>query len=346
VSRSIIRLLPLLLCGLVAASGAALASPAGHVAGDYVFSGVIDLGTPAAWDYASFAGGRLYIGQSDRITVVDLAARKVAGSAGPLNEAHGAAIDTAIGRGFATSGGDGLLKEFDLATLKVVKEIPTGDDSDGVIFDPGTGSVILATGDSKKLVIVDAKSATITHTVDLPGSPEFVAADGKGKAFVNIASTGQLARVDIATGKLEAVWTLGGCKSPHGLGYDHRTNRLFAGCANAQLLAIRPDTGLILATLPAGPFNDAIIVDEARGRVFCPNGDGTLTEVIEKPRDVFQVLRTIPTFLGARSGAIDPATGTLYLTFGATQILSGRRDPGGMRFGWASAKVAIFTPND
>jgi hypothetical protein len=343
VPRSIIRLLPLLL-GLVASP--ALAAPAGHIAGDYVYAGAIDIGTPAGWDYATYADGRLYIGQSDKITVVDTVTRKVVGAVEGLKEAHGAAIDTAIGRGFATSGGDGLLKEFDLATLKVVKDIPTGDDSDGVIFDPGTGAVILATGDSKKLVIVDAKTAEITHTVDLPGAPEFVAADGKGKAFVNIASTGQLARVDIATGKLEAVWTLADCKSPHGLGYDHRIGRLFVGCANARLLAVRPDTGLILATLPAGPFNDAIMIDEARGRFFCPNGDGALTVAVEPKRDVFQVLRTIPTFLGARSGAIDPATGTLYLTFGDTQIMTGRRDPGGIRFGWVGAKVAILTPND
>ena len=45
-------------------------------------------------------------------------------------------------------------------------------------------------------------------------------------------------------------------------------------------------------------------------------------------------------------GAIDPSTGTLYLTFGDTQITAGRRDPGGIRFGWAGAKVAILIPND
>ena len=334
--------------GLLLCASAAIAAPAPHAAGDYVYGGSFDVGAPGAWDYASFdAGhGRLYIGHRDSIAVIDPATRKVVGQVSPLDEAHGAGIDAAHSRGFATSGGDGTLKEFDLADLHIIKSIPVGEDADGVTFDPGTGVVILTLGDGKKLVLVDAATATITHEVDLPGEPEFVAADGRGKAFVNIASTGQLARVDIASGKLEAVWTLTGCKSPHGLAYDHRTHRLFSGCANAVVLAVDPESGKILATLPAGPRNDAIIVDERRGRVFCPNGDGTLTVIGEGPRDTFAVLRTIPTFLGARSGAIDPATGTLYLTFGDTQIMTGRRDPGGIRFGWAGVKVAILTPND
>jgi DNA-binding beta-propeller fold protein YncE len=337
-----------MLLGLAAAPGLAAAEPAAHVGGDYVYAGSIDIGAPGAWDYASFdpVGGRLYIGHRDRIAVIDPAARKLVGDVKPLNEAHGAAIDAAIGRGFATSGGDGMLKEFDLADLSIVKEIPVGDDNDGVIFDPGAGVVLVTVGDGKKVVIVDAKSASVTHQVDLPGAPEFLATDGHGKAFVNIASTGQLARIDIGSGKVEAVWPLTDCTRPHGLAYDHRTRRLFAGCANAKLLAIDPASGRILATLPAGPQNDAVVVDERRGRVFCPNGDGTLTEVVEGAHDHYAVLRTIPTFLGARSMAIDPRSGTLYLTYGAISIKAGPRDPGGLRLGWDSARVAVFTPND
>jgi DNA-binding beta-propeller fold protein YncE len=334
-----------ILAGLLLGAGAAQAGPA---AGDYVFQGSFDIGAPGGWDYASFdaAHGRLYVGHQSSLTAIDAATRKVVGQVAPLDEAHGAGIDAAHGHGFATSGGDGMLTEFDLADLHVIKAIPVGADADGVIFDPATGVVIVARGDGKKLVLVDAATAAVTHEVDLPGAPEFVAADGRGKAFVNLASTGQLARVDIASGKLEAVWTLTDCKSPHGLAYDHRTHRLFSGCANAVVVAVDPESGRILATLPAGPRNDAILVDERRGRVFCPNGDGTLTVIGEGPHDTFTVLRTIPTFLGARSGAIDPATGTLYLTYGDIQITTGYRDPGGIRFGWDAARVAVFTPND
>jgi DNA-binding beta-propeller fold protein YncE len=338
------RLIPILavLTGLVA--GPALAAPA-HVGGDYVFTGSIEVGAPGGWDYASFGGGRIYLGHGDSIAVIDPAAGKLVGSV-PMSGSHGAVADLALGRGFATSGEDGMLVEFDLATLAIVKKIPVGKDADGIVFDPGTGSVLVTVGDGKQLVIVDAKSATVTHTVDLPGQPEFPAADGHGKAFVNIASTGQMSRVDIATGKVDATWDLAGCKSPHGLDYDHRTHRVFTGCANGVVLVVDPTSGHVLATLQAAPANDAIIIDEQRGRVFCPNGGGTLTEIVEKPHDSYAVVRNIPTFLGVRSGAIDPRTGVLYLTTGDIQMVSGRRDPGGIRFGWSGASIAVFTPND
>jgi DNA-binding beta-propeller fold protein YncE len=337
-----------LFLALVGAPGLALAAPAAHAGGDYVYAGSMDFGAPGAWDYATFdpVGGRLYIGHRDKIAVIDPAGRKAVGEVGPMSSAHGTAIDPAIGRGFATSGGDGLLKEFDLANLQIVKEIPVGDDVDGVIFDPGTGAVLVALGDGKQLAIVDAKSGSVTHKVDLPGEPEFLAADGHGKVFVNITSTAQLARIDIASGKVEAVWPLEGCMRPHGLAYDHHTRRLFAGCANARLLAVDPDSGHVLASLPAGPSNDSIAVDERRGRVFCPNGDGTLTVAAEEPHDRYEVLRTIPTFLGARSMAIDPRSGDLFLTYGAISIKSPPRDPGGIRFGWDGGRVAVFVPND
>jgi DNA-binding beta-propeller fold protein YncE len=328
----------------LALAAPAIAAPA-HTGGDYVYAGSFDAGAPGAWDYASFEGGRIYLGHRDSVAVLDTVTRKPVGSVGPINGAHGAAVDTALGMGFATSGKDGLLKEFDLKTLALVKDIPVGEDADGVVFDPGTGAVLVALGDGKQVVIVDAKSAAVTHKVDLPGEPEFLAADGKGKAYVNLASTGQMSRIDIRTGQVEATWDLTGCTRPHGLAYDHHTNRLFAGCAN-QMVAVVDPAGKLITTLPAGPQNDAMLVDERRGRVFCPNGDGTLTEIAEGPHDSYSVVRTIPTFLGARSGAIDPATGAIYLTYGQIQIVSGPRDPAGLRFGWQAARVAVFLPND
>jgi DNA-binding beta-propeller fold protein YncE len=328
-----------------AAAAPSLAAPAGHAGGDYVYAGSIDAGAPGAWDYATFEGGRLYLGHRDTIAVIDPAARKLVGSVGPINGAHGAVADVALGMGFATSGKDGLLKEFNLSTLALVKDIPVGEDADSIVFDASTGAVLVTVGDGKQLVIVDARTASVTHKVDLPGAPEFLAADGKGKVFVNIASTGQMSRVDIRTGVVEQTWALTGCTRPHGLAYDHRTNRLFAGCANAVVAVVDP-AGKLITTLPAGPQNDATLVDERRGRVFCPNGDGTLTVIGEGAHDHYSVLRTIPTFLGARSGAIDPATGTIYLTYGQIQIVSGPRDPAGLRFGWQAARIAVFTPND
>lgn len=311
--------------------------------GDYVYAGSLDVGAPGGWDYLSYAGGKVYLGHATKVDAVDVTTGKVVGTVTPVDHVHGAAIDAALGRGFATSGaGDGALLEFDLADYHVIKSIPIAPDADGVIFDPGSGDVIVTAGDSKHLAIVDPKAESVTHLVDLPGEPEFVAADGKGKVFVNISSTSQISRIDLASGKIEGTWPLTGCQNPSGLVYDHKTHRLFAGCRNQVVVAVDPD-GKVLSALPAGPFNDAMLVDEKRGRVFCTNGDGTLTVISEGAGDNFKVLRTIPTFLGARSGAVDPATGDLYLTYGQVQLARG---PTGITFSWSGAKIAVFKPAD
>src|SRR5512147_1276951 len=113
--------------------------------GDYVFTGDIDLGGPGFWDYAALDGDahRLYVGHVDKITVVDVSTRKVVGTVAPLSDAHGVAIVSSLQKGYASSGGDGTLKVFDLGTLRITKEIAVGEDADGVIFDPHARVVIV-----------------------------------------------------------------------------------------------------------------------------------------------------------------------------------------------------------
>lgn len=324
----------------------AAASARAGTGGDYLFQGDFDLGAPGFWDYATFDRGRVYIGHSDKITVFDAAARKVAGSAGPLDEAHGAALSADGRKLYATSGGDGVVKVFDAADLKLLKTLPVGKDADGVIADPSTGTVIVMVGDGKEAAIIDTASDTVVRTVALPAEPEFAAVDGRGKLYVNLVSTGQIAKIDIKAGTVEAVWPLTGCERPHGLAYDPRTRRLFSGCANKVMIVVDPMSGRNVASLPIGGHNDAVGIDVKRGRVFSPNGEGTLTVIQEGPNDRYEVVRTIPTFFGARSMAVDPDTGTLYLTHGDMRMKAPATNPPAMRFGWDGARIAIFTPND
>ena len=324
------------------------AAPATPVGGDYVYQGDIDLGGPGFWDYASLdpAGGRLYVGHVDHMSVVDVATRKVVGTVGPMDDAHGAAAVTSENKGYATSGGDGVLKVFDLADFHIIKEIKVGLDADGIIYDPRSRLVIVMIGDGKQLVMVDPKTDSVVRTVALPDGPEGVSLDGQGALYVNLASTAQLAKVDVASGRIEATWPLPGCKDPHGLAYDPRAGRLFSGCANKVLVVVDVATGKVIETLPTGAYSDGVEIDVARRRVFCPAGDGTLTVIKEGPGGHDVIERTIPTFLGGRSMAVDPRTGALFVTHGDTKIKGGLPNPLELRFGWDNAEVAVFVPND
>jgi DNA-binding beta-propeller fold protein YncE len=263
-----------------------------------------------------------------------------------LHDAHGIAIVSALGKGYADSGDDGVVKVFSLSDFNVSKTIKVSPDADGMLYEPSTRTVLVVAGDSKNLTIIDPEKDEVAKAVNLPGKPEFFAVDGHGHAFINIADIGAITRVDIATGTVTATWPMAGCKNPHGLAYDARTNRLFSGCANATMIVVDASSGKNLASLPIGPQSDAIAVDSQRQRAFSANGDGTLTVVSEGSGDTYSVQRTVPTFFGGRNMTIDEKKGTLFIAHGNMKILGSTKDLVHLTFGFDGLDIAVMKPND
>jgi DNA-binding beta-propeller fold protein YncE len=67
-----------------------------------------------------------------------------------------------------------------MATLKVLGNVKTDKDTDGVIYDPFSKRVFTFNGDANTATAVDAKSDKVAGPVALGGGPEFGATDGKG----------------------------------------------------------------------------------------------------------------------------------------------------------------------
>ena len=329
-------------------SGLGWAGTAHHPSADYELVGDHPLGAPNFWDYLTYNPGthRVYASHVDRIEVVDVTTGKSVGQVGPLHDAHGVAVVPELGKGYADSGDDGVLEVFSLSDFHVLKSIKVSADADGVIYDPASKNVLVVAGDSHDLTIVSAAEDRVVRTVGLPGKPEFLAVDGHKHVYINIADTGSLSKVDLDTGAVVATWKLEGCERPHGLAYDPRVDRLFAGCANSRMIVVDAGNGRNLASLPIGSNSDAVVVDSRRRRAFSANGDGTLTIVSEGDGDQYAVQRTIPTFFGGRNMAIDPEAGTLFLAHGNMKLMSGTKDLTQLRFGWDGLDLAIFEPLD
>ncbi len=72
--------------------------------------------------------------------------------------------------------------------------------------------------------------------------------------------------------------------------------------------------GHVVTTLPIGLGSDASAVDGQRRRIFSSNGlAGTLTVIRADSPDRYEVLEEHPTQTLARTLAVDPATGRIYL---------------------------------
>ena len=106
------------------------------------------------------------------------------------------------------------------------------------------------------------------------------------------------------------------CESPRALAIDPNHARLFAACNNFRMAVINPQTGNVIAALPIGPGPDAIGYDANRGLIFTANGggDGSLTIIRQDVTDTYSVIQTLPTRQHARTLAVDPVSGDVYLT--------------------------------
>ena len=282
----------------------------------YQLTKTVKLGAPDRWDYVVYdvPSHRVYIAHGDRVSVVDGRDGTIIGEVASFpGGTHGTAIAATVGRGYTDDGNAGIVGSFDLKTLKPIKQIPAAPDADGMVFDPASGHVFAVDGDSGKITVVDPATDTAIANIDAGGGLETPAVDGHGKLFVNGAEKGEIVVIDTATNKITARYPVPGCTRPHGLAVDTQNERVFASCVNSVMVVVDGNTGVNLASLPIGKGTDAAAFDPKRKLAFSSNGEGTVTVVQESGPKTFQVAETIQTAPGARTMAVDPDTGRLFL---------------------------------
>jgi hypothetical protein len=269
------------------------------------------------WDYALFdpSTQHVFVTRVTHTQVIDPATGKVVMDITGQKHSHGTAVAPALNRGFITDGDDSSIVIFDLKTGEVLGKAEAGEDADGIIFDAGTNKVLAGCGDAQKLAVfsadADPKSAK-ADLVDLGGKPEFIAADGMGKAYVNVNNKNEVAVIDLKTLAVTARWPTGAGTKPTGLAIDPKGHRLFVGCRNQKMIVMSTDDGHVIAELDIGKGNDACQFDPGAQEAFASCGDGTLAEIDESSPGKYDVA-SVQTRPGARTMALDPATHTLYL---------------------------------
>jgi DNA-binding beta-propeller fold protein YncE len=315
----------------------------------YILSKTIPLGGDVKWDYLHFdpSSDEVFVSHGTELTVLNAKTGTIAGHIQGLQGSHGIAIDDATGRGYADSAETKTAVVFDLRTLKIIKTIPALLDADGMAFDPASKQVFIAGGDAKAVLAVDTKTNEPVKSISLGGSPEFLVADGLGSLYLNIKDKNEIVRVDTKTNAVIARWPVAPCDRPTGLAIDRASRRLFSSCRNALMVVVDADSGKVVASLPIGKGTDAAAFDSRRKFVFSSNRDGTLSVIQENSPDNFTVLQSVKTEPGARTMAVDPVTGQIFLvtaqlkSAGAPQYAGG---PPFYEFVPGTVKALYFVP--
>ncbi len=294
------------------------------------------------WDYAlvDAPAHTLYVTQGAQVTVINTETGKTVNVIGDLKGTHGVALDAIDKYGYISDGGANAVVVFDRHTYAKVMSIPAGTNPDGIAYEPVTKTVWAFNGRSKNATVIDTTTNKVVATIDLPGKPEFPAADGKGTVFVNIEDKNQIVRLDAASKTATATWPLN-CQSPSGLAMDKSSRRLYSVCDEKKMNVLDADTGKNVATVPIGDGPDAAGFDAEKKLIFSSNGeDGTLTVVHEDSPDKYTVVETVPTQKSARTMALDVKTGRVYL---ASAVMGPRPapTPDNPR-GWPKAEPGSF----
>ncbi|MFZ0663556.1 MAG: YncE family protein [Acidobacteriaceae bacterium] len=285
--------------------------------GPYHVAAQWKIGGDSWWDYMAVdpASHLLYVTHGDHVVVIDTATGKVKTNITGLRGIHGVAFDTSGRFGYISDGTADEVVVFNRKTDAIVARVPAGSNPDGITFEPVTQTVWAFNGRSNSATVISDRTHKVVATVSLPGRPEFPVADGKGSVYDNIASLSEIVRIDARTHTILAAWPIAPCHRPSGLAIDKKHDRLFAVC-DGVMAVVDAKTGKIVATPKIGDGPDAARFDARHQLAFSSNGEGTLTVIHEVSPNSYAVLQTLPTKRGARTMALDQATGTIYTVTG------------------------------
>ena len=297
---------------LVGVCLAMLAVPAAAAAPSYHVVAQLPAGD-GGWDILSVdsAAQRLYVGRTDGVTAIDLKTGKSTDRIVPGQRVHAALAIPGTSEVISTNGETNTATLFDGRTGKIRATIPTGKKPDAAAYDPATRTIWIMDPGSGEATVVDPVSVKVLATVPIGGSLEFAEADGKGRMYVNVEDTNEVVVLDTKARKVLSRFPLAGCEEPSGIAYDAVTRDVISACGNGVAIVSSP-SGKPIAKLTIGKGADGAVFDAKRRLALIPAGrDGNLSIIRLTPKP--EVIAQVPTAVSARTIAVDPATGRVYL---------------------------------
>ena len=286
-----------------------------NTASRYHLAATFEIGGPCGWDYIAVdpESRRLYVPHVSQVDVLDADTGKRVGTIADTPGVHGIALAPELRKAFTSNGKADSVSVVDLDTLSHTAEIKTGKDPDAIIYDPGTKRVFVSNGESDNITAINAVTGKVDGTIPLEGGPEYLAADGKGTLWVNVQEKNSVVTMDANNLKVIKHTATPGCQAPTSLAADPENRRLFIGCRGGTLAIVDADAGTVIKTAPIGQHVDSTIFDARDRLIFSSTGDGFITILHQDSPNVYSVMDTVKTMRGAKTMALDPKTGTLYL---------------------------------
>jgi DNA-binding beta-propeller fold protein YncE len=276
----------------------------------YVIGGV------GGFDYVAIdsSARRLYVSHATQVEVLDVDSGKVVGTIPDTPGVHGAAIASAFKHGFTSNGRENKVSMFDSTTLALIKKIDVGKGPDGIYYDPKTKRVFTNNHGSHDITAIDAATGEVVGTVLAKGDGEQAIIGADGLIYVNSEDTAEVVAFDPKSLEVKKRFPIGVAKTPTGLAYDAKTNRLFIGCrTEPKMVVMDAATGKVINSFPIAAGVDYAGFDPDAHLIFFACGSGTLSIYREKSADVYEDAGAVTTQPSAKTMAFDPKTKKVFL---------------------------------
>lgn len=206
---------------------------------------------------------------------------------------------------------------------------------------------------STPVEVIDTQTQSVAGRLLFSGRLDAALNDGLGSLFIAVTDRNYVLRVnahtvatmlqsqagsdstldwsDIGTSdKATAAWAASNhpdiyfldsaCTEPRGLAVDGRLDRLYAACNNMKLIVWNMRRNQLLASLPLSAPPDTLAYDPDRNLLFAASGNGSLTVIRQHVTETYSTIQELPTRQQARTLAVNPGTGEIYLVSNALGV--------------------------
>ncbi len=274
------------------------------------------IGGVGGFDYVTIdsSARRIYVSHATQVEVLDADSGKIVGTIPDTPGVHGAAIASAFKHGFTSNGRENKVSMFDSTTLALIKKIDVGKGPDGIYYDPKTKRVFTNNHGTHDITAIDAATGDVVGTVQAKGDGEQAIIGADGLIYVNIEDTAEVVAFEPKSLEVKKRFPIGVAKTPTGLAYDAKTNRLFIGCrTEPKMVVMDASSGKVITSFPIGRGVDYAGFDPQAKLIFFSCSDGTLSIFHEKSADVYEDAGAVKTQPSARTMAFDTKTKKIFL---------------------------------
>lgn len=280
------------------------------------------------WDYTSWdaAHQRLLVAHGQDVLVIDPSGTAPVRAIGTIAGAHAALAIPDSNNVLVSSGHDDSVRILDATSGAELARVAVAADPDAAVLSADGRTAYVMGAKAGEISIIDLVRRAETGRITLKPGLEFAVLAGPTLIAVNNEDLNEIELADLSTGKSAGAIAMPGCTGPAGLAYAPETGLALSSCGNGQAALVDIAARRMVQLVPIGMGPDTVLWQAAQHRFLVPCGRSGTVSIITLDGRHPQVQSAVATEMSARTAALDPASGRLYLPAASFQpAVTGQR---------------------